>query len=393
MLLLEYQAKELLARFAIPVPVGRITNNADDAERFARRLGFERFTVKAQVYAGDRSAGGGIRAAASPAGVRATTEQLLSQPLVTPQTGPEGERPRWVYIEQTIDSIQLLYAAIVLDRTRGELQLWTSAAGGAGIEARAAATPSLMIATPLQLGAGEAVGDFEGAAARTGLSGAVAERAAKLFAAMGRLAASLDATLVEINPLALSAAGDLVALDAKIDIDDNALIRQPALAALRAAVQVEQGDAQELAADRHQLNYQRMKGDIGVVVNGAGLALATLDLLIEAGGQPANFMDIRTTASSLDVAYGFELVLSNPQVKAVLVNVHGGGMQRCDTIAEGVGVAVRRAGRQLPMVVRLAGNNADFALVRLKSFGLSFEAMDDMAQAAQRAVMLARAGR
>ena len=204
------------------------------------------------------------------------------------------------------------------------------------------------------------------------------------------IAATLDATLVEINPLAMMADGRLVALDAKMTVDDNALIRHLALAALRAATQLEEGDPEALAADRHHLNYQRMDGDIGVCVNGAGLSLATLDMIVENGGRPANFMDIRTTASSLDVAYGFDLILANPKVRAVLVNVHGGGMQRCDTIAEGVGIALRRNGRHVPIVVRLAGNNADFARVRLSSYGISFDEGADMADAVRRTMEKSR---
>lgn len=211
-----------------------------------------------------------------------------------------------------------------------------------------------------------------------------------MFARLGRIAATLDATLVEINPLALTDDDRLVALDAKVTIDDNAMLRHPAFATMRAAFQMESGDPEELGADEHQLNYQRLDGDIGLVANGAGLALATLDMITDAGGRAANFMDIRTTASSLDVAYGLELLLASPRVKAILVNVHGGGMQRCDTIAEAIGVAMRRAKISKPLVVRMAGNNAEFARMRLQSYGIRFEEGADMGDAVKRAVALAR---
>jgi succinyl-CoA synthetase beta subunit len=391
--LLEFQAKELLTRFGVAVPRGRVADSPADAQRIASRLGFARFAVKAQVFAGNRAAAGGVLFAASPEGVRATAEMLLGRSLVTTQTGPKGEPVRWIYIEEAIEALRSLYVSVLLDRDAGEFVLLASEAGGIDLESRAALDPELIVRERLVLARDGAEGDFLGTAERIGLKGAAAAAAARLFADLARLAATLDATLVEVNPLALTADGRLVALDAKLAIDDSALFRHPALAALRAAIQVEEGDPQELAADRHQLNYQKMDGTLGVVVNGAGLALATLDMIVEAGGRPSNFMDIRTTASSIDVAYGFELILANPNVGVVLLNVHGGGMQRCDTIAEGVGIAIRRTGRSLPLVVRLAGNNAEFARTRLQSYGIRFEEGADMHDAVARAVALSRGGR
>ncbi len=196
----------------------------------------------------------------------------------------------------------------------------------------------------------------------------------------------LDATLVEINPLAVTADGRYIAVDAKMTIDDNALFRHPEIGAWRDTVMQEDGDPGELASDRHNINYIGMDGDIGLVVNGAGLALATLDMLKAAGGRPANFMDVRTTATSLDVAFGFDLLLANPALRAVLLNVHGGGMQRCDTIVEGMAISMRRSGRRLPLVVRLAGNNAEFARDRLKTFGIQYIEGATIAEAVERVV-------
>ncbi len=392
MQLLEFQAKELLARFGIEVPRGRICGSADEAGTIARRLGFERFAVKAQIRAGDRRAAGGIRFAVSPDGLKATAELLIGKPLVTPQTGAAGEMVRWVLVEEALQPAKLIFAAVAVDRDAGMLRLIASQEGGEGIEAMAAATPGIVHTADVRPGAGAAECDVAGLAAALGLPGEMTEPVGLALERLVQAAVALDCTLLEINPLAVMPDGRTLALDAKMTIDDNALVRHPGLAALRSATQVEDGDPEELAADRHHLNYQRMTGNIGVVANGAGLALATLDMVRDAGGNPANFMDIRTTASSLDVAYGFDLLLSNPAVAAVLVNVHGGGMQRCDTIAEGVGIAMRRNPRSVPLIVRMAGNNADFARVRLGSYGVGYSEAGDMGEAVRRAVAAAEAG-
>lgn len=386
----EFQAKELLTRFAVPVPAGRIADSAADAERNARRLGFSRFAVKAQVRSTDRLEAGGVRFSVSPEGVGETARLLLGMRFSRAGAVGSPERVRWVLVEEAVAAVRLLYAAVYLDRAAGRLMLLASAAGGAAIEARAAVDASLIRRSPLTIVGHEAIGDFAGMAAELGLEGETARKAAAIFRQMATLAVTLDATQVEINPLAVTWDGDLVALDAKITIDDNALIRHPQLAAFSAAVEAEEGDPVVLGADRHHINYQLMDGDIGVVVNGAGLALATLDCIVDAGGRPANFMDVRTTASSLDVAYGMDLILANTKVNAILVNVHGGGMQACDTIAEGVGVAMRRSSRRVPLVVRMAGNNAAFAARVLDNNGVPYASAGRIAEAAQLAVAAAR---
>ncbi|PPD31040.1 MAG: succinyl-CoA synthetase subunit beta [Hyphomicrobium sp.] len=386
----EFQAKELLASHDIAIPRGRVADNGADAERIARRFTSDRYVVKAQVLSGDREGAGGVCFADTPQSVRQTADGMIGRVLVTPQTGPRGEKVRWVYIEEAVHCKRQLYAAVSLDRASGMLILLSSGSGGSDLEARSKTDHNLIKRRPLRLDKSGAVGDFEGLAKDIGLSGSAAAEAAQLFARLGRIAATLDATLVEINPLALTDDDRLVALDAKVTIDDNAMLRHPAFATMRAAFQMESGDPEELGADEHQLNYQRLDGDIGLVANGAGLALATLDMITDAGGRAANFMDIRTTASSLDVAYGLELLLASQRVKAILVNVHGGGMQRCDTIAEAIGVAMRRAKITKPLVVRMAGNNAEFARMRLQSYGIRFEEGADMSDAVKRAVALAR---
>ncbi len=386
--LYEFQAKELISRFGIEIPRGRVAASAEDAERLARRLAFRRFAIKAQIHGGGRGAAGGIRFADTPEEARRITGELMSRPLVTSQTRASGEKVRWVYVEEAFAIVREIYAAVVVDRAAGQLVLLVSPEGGEDIEEREAKEPGLIKRFPLDATVSPPVGDFAAAAAAIGLSGEPAQKAIAVFSGMARLAGELDAMLVEVNPLALTDDNRIMALDAKLTVDDNALFRHPALAALRSQIQVEEGDPKELAADRHQINYQKMDGTIGVVVNGAGLALATLDMLIDAGGRPANFMDIRTTATSLDIAYGIEVILESPLTKAILINVHGGGMQRCDDVAEGVAVAVRRSKRNIPFVVRFAGNNAEFARVRLKSSGIEFVEATDMADAVAKVVAL-----
>lgn len=378
----EFQAKELLDRFGIPVPRGRIAASAIEAGSVARRLGLERCVVKAQVLAGDRAAHGGVRFAAGPEEAARSASELIGRPLVTTQTGPAGQTVHWVYVEEEVAHARALYCAVIVDRTTGGLALITRDLDGAD-PGRALVAHDAGTMTGLTLSESGVLGDFEGAAASLGLAPSHTALLAKRLAQLAEAAVALDAIQVEISPLVLTHDGDLVALDAKLIIDDNALFRHPELGALRELSEPEGDDLAELAAQRHQINYLRLDGDIGVVVNGAGLALATLDLLHDAGGRPANFMDIRTTATSLDIAYAFELIAANPRVRAVLVNVHGGGMQRCDTIADGIGIAVRRKGCAVPVVVRLAGNNADFASSRLKSYGVPIIETADMWEAAR----------
>lgn len=380
----EFQAKELLTRFGIMIPRGRLAASGAEAASVARRLNVREFVVKAQIQAGERAAGGGIRFATSPDEVGTIAAEIIGRRLMTNQTGPAGEEVRWVYIEEAVPVVRSFYCAAVVDRSRGQLILVTrdrdderSAGCGDG---------SVL---PLEIVGSTARGDFDRAASPFGFEPVQRSLFAKRLSQIAEAAVSLDAILVEISPLALTPSGNFVALDAKVTIDDHALFRHPDIAALQDVNEGEDNDSVMLAADRHQINYLKLDGDIGVVVNGAGLALATLDLLHQAGGRAANFMDIRTTATSLDIAYAFGLIATNPQVRSVLVNVHGGGMQRCDTIADGIGIAFRRFGCSVPIVVRLAGNNAEFAATRLKSYGVSVVETADMWQAVNTAVQLA----
>jgi succinyl-CoA synthetase beta subunit len=315
---------------------------------------------------------------------------MLGRKLVTAQTGPAGRVVKRVYVETGLQSRLDLSLAVMVDRSSGEVVALGSRQGGDDIEERASRGEVRIEKLGLGTGAAPdpaARADF---AARLGLDGATAAAFAEIVGNLARAFVELDASLIEINPLAVVGDGDLVAFDAKMVIDDNALFRQPDMAALR---DEDETDPVELQAQRHQLNYVRLDGDIGLVVNGAGLGLATLDLVREAQGRPANFMDIRTTATSLHIAYGFGLLLDNPAIKAILVNIHGGGMQPCDTVAEGLGIAHRKSGRSVPIIVRLAGNNAAFARSRFVNFGCPIIECPDMGSAAQRAVAVARHGR
>lgn len=386
----EFQAKELLSRFGVPVPRGRITDNGSDAVRIAERLGFSRFVVKAQIQATDRLAHGGVRFSISPQGVGETVRHLLETPFTRSGDPSSVERVRWVLIEEALAPMQLLYAAVFLDAAQGALTMMVSPAGGAAIERRTVADPSLLKSSRLRVEGDRAIGDFSGLADGLGLGEAATQAAAQILEKMANMAVSLDATQVEINPLALTWEGRFVALDAKVRIDDNALFRHPAFAALSTATEIEEGDPVALGAERHHINYQRLDGDVGLVVNGAGLALATIDSVVDVGGRPANFMDVRTTATSLDVSYGMELIVSNAAVRSILVNVHGGGMQRCDTIAEGLGVAIRKVARHPPLVIRMAGNNAVYAHTVLANNGVAYQVADQMADAARLAVTAAR---
>jgi len=386
----EFQAKSLLADYGLPCPKGAVAITAPEAESIARDLGVAPLAVKAQIHAGERGAAGGVRMAHGPAMVRSAAEALLGKKLVTAQTGEDGLTVRRVYVEAVTSSVKQIYLALVVEPALGGFALLGAAQGGEEIERREREGRLVRERMTLSVGAEPdptELGAFLGA---IGLEGAAQAKAATLVAGLRRAFIELDASLIEINPLAVTADGDLFALDVKMTLDDNALFRHRDLASLR---DEDDDDRVKLTSQRDQLNFVQLDGDIGLVSNGAGLGLATLDMVKAAGGRPANFMDIRTTATSLDIAHGFALLLDNPAIKTLLVNVHGGGMQSCDTIAEGLGVALRRSGRSLPVVVRLAGLNAEFARTRFKNFGCAVIEEPDMASAAQRAVTVAASGR
>ncbi len=384
----EFQAKGLLSRYALECPQGHVAATPEEAERAATSLGSSNLFVKAQIHAGSRFKAGGVRKVRSPAEAKAAARELLGQKLVTQQTGPGGQTVRSVLVEAGVEGGQELYLAMIVDGSSGALMVM-GGDGGTDVEERTGnglpSLKALLLGTSGEMHPGE-IADFCKA---LGLSGAAAENCVGVIRNMHRAFIELDASLIEINPLLVTAGGGLVVADAKVMLDDNAMFRHPDLAALRDQSDV---DAVELKAQQHQINFVQLTGDVGIVANGAGLGLATLDLVRAAGGVPANFMDIRTTAKSLDIAQGISLVLDNPRAKVLLINVYGGGMQPCDTIVEGLGIAVRRKGKSLPIVLRLTGNNEELARLRLISFNLQAVECGDMWQAATRAVAIA-AGR
>ena len=385
----EFQAKRLLGDYGLTAPRGFVALTPDEAEAVARDIGAPKIAVKAQILAGERLAAGGVKIVHGPAMARQAAADLIGKRLVTAQTDEGGETVRRVYVEEAVASDRAIHLALLIDPSVGGLVAIGAEDGGEGVEERArrGVLKQDSVALPLTGPADpEALGAFLG---KIGLKDAEIDAGRDLVEGLRRAFVELDATLIEINPLAVTAAGELKALDVKMTLDDNALFRHPELASLR---DEDEAARTKLSAHRDQLNFVQLDGDIGLVSNGAGLGLATLDMVMAAGGKPANFMDVRTTARSLDIAHGFTLLLDNPKIRTLLINVHGGGMQSCDTIAEGLGIALRRSGRKLPIVIRLAGQNAEFARSRLVNFGCSVIEARDMGEAATRAVSVA-AGR
>jgi succinyl-CoA synthetase beta subunit len=375
----EFQAKTVLSDYGIRCPKGRVAVTADEAEAVARDAATNRIFIKAQILAGARAPAGGVRDVGSPSEARAAAQALLGQRIVTEQTGAAGHVVHRVLVETGVPSTKELYLAMKVDGVSGTLVLIGESSGVENRQTRQELRFD-SAGRPQQ-------GDVASFCRGLGLDGRTADRCAETVANMRRAFVDIDASLIEMSPLAVTASDDLVALDAKVVLDDNALFRHRELAELRDKDEI--GDV-ELEAQRHQINFVQMDGDIGVVGNGAGLGLATLDMVRDAGGRPANFMDIRTTAKSLDIAQGIGLVLDNPSAKVLLVNVYGGGMQPCDTIIEGLGIAVRRKGRVLPIVMRLTGNNEDLARLRLANFNLPVTECADMWQAVTQAVARAQ---
>jgi succinyl-CoA synthetase beta subunit len=383
----EFQAKRVLSRYSIAVPEGLIATTADEAEAAAMRLGPGIVFVKAQSLAGDRAAADAVRPAQSAALVKAAAKELLGRKLVTSQTGPSGQIIKKVLVERGVHAVSEFYLALSVDTASAAITVTAGRGGGIGIEPRFATTSVELAKLQLGIRGERRAGDIAALCRQIGLPDEAAENLRAIIERLHRALIELDASLIEINPLILTEAGELIAVDAKLALDDNAAFRHPELLEL---CEEAEADQIELKAQRHQINFIQMDGDVGTVVNGAGLGLATLDMIRAAGGAPANFMDIRTTAKSLDIAQGIALVLDNPRAKVLLVNIFGGGMQPCDTVVEGLGVAFRRHKRRLLVVLRIAGNNEDLARLRLANFDLPKTECTDMWQAVTRAVATAQ---
>ena len=382
----EYQAKLLLADYGVAVPEGRVAGSTDEAAVAAEALGGKLWVVKAQVHAGGRGKAGGVRLARDAGSVRAAAAAMLGTRLVTKQTGAAGLPVERVYVEVGSEIERELYLSLTLNRERGRIAVVASQAGGMEIEEVAARTPEQILSVNVHPVAGLQPFQCKQLAFGLGLSGKQVQQFEAIALALYRLYLACDASLIEINPLIVTRGGTLMALDAKIDIEANALFRQKNLAALR---DIGQEDPMERRASEHDLNYVSLDGDIACMVNGAGLAMATMDLIKLHGGEPANFLDVGGGATSERVTAAFQLILSNRQVRAILVNIFG-GIVRCDLIADGIINAVEHVGVSVPVVVRLEGTNAAAARERLASSALAIIAASDLTDAARKVVAQAR---
>lgn len=386
MLLSEYRSKEILRQYGVEVPPARLARTPDEAEAACAGLSARKYVVKAQIAAGGRGLAGGVRFAATPSMVRDEAARLLGSRLVTAQTDAQGEQVEEVSVEAAFELRRQVFLAIALDPESGQPMLLASAEGGVTFEERvrmdASAVQSLLLTDAVEADPAPLM------AFLTGIGAAGPVPAATVLS-MRHAFVENDMTLLEVNPFAEVADGRWIAIDAKIVLDRNALFRHPEFEIFAAA---ERLSPAETEAQRANINLVPIGGDIGVVVNGAGLGLATNDMLVDAGGRPANFMDIRTTATSFDIARGVELLLAQPQVRALLLNVHGGGMTVCDTVAEGVAFAYARAARKLPVAVCLGGQNAEWGLRILTDRKVPVTVFADMKAAAKGAVQLAAGG-
>ncbi len=384
----EYQAKELFRRYGVPVPAGQVAATPAAAVKAAKALGGSIWVVKAQVHAGGRGKAGGVKVCKTLDEVAAATTALIGQRLVTKQTGPEGLPIHQVYVEVGSKIERDLYMSLLLNRDRSRLAFVASADGGMDIEEVAEHTPERILKVELHPSVGVSGYQCRELAFGLGLAGTQVAAFEKVMRGMLALYLAHDAALIEINPLIVTADGDVLALDGKINIDPNAVYRQPEIAKYRDTTQE---DAREVEASKYDLNYVSLDGDIACMVNGAGLAMATMDLIKLHGGHPANFLDVGGGATKERVTAAFQLILSNPNVQAILVNIFG-GIVRCDIIAEGIVAAVKTVGVQIPVIVRLEGTNAELARAQLAASGLAITAASDLTDAATKAVRLA-AGR
>jgi succinyl-CoA synthetase beta subunit len=383
----EYQAKALLAQYRVPVPRGEVAFTAEEAERAAQKIGGS-VVVKAQIHAGGRGKGGGVKVAKDAAEARQIAGKMLGMTLVTHQTGPEGRVVERLLVEETLPIERELYLGIVLDRVQGKPVFMASAAGGMEIEEVAAKTPELILKEPLD-GSGLAPFQARKLAYGMGIPAGSVNGAAAAMTALAKAYQATDASLAEINPFILTRDGQVYALDAKINFDDNALFRHKDLVELR---DTNEEDPLEVEASKYGLNYIKLDGTVGCMVNGAGLAMATMDIIKYAGGSPANFLDVGGGASAEQVKNAFRILLSDKNVQAVLINIFG-GILRCDTLANGVVAAARDLHVQVPIVVRMEGTNVERGRQILLESGLNFTVGSDMRDAAEKVVGLATPGR
>ncbi|HEX6978767.1 MAG TPA: ADP-forming succinate--CoA ligase subunit beta [Alphaproteobacteria bacterium] len=387
----EYQAKSLLARYGVAMPKGGVAYTPDEAEQVARDLGGSVWVVKAQIHAGGRGAGrfkedpqgkGGVRVVKSLAEVKANAAAMIGKTLVTKQTGAKGKEVKRVYVEEGCDIKRELYLGMLIDRATSRITIIASTEGGMEIEEVAAKHPEKILKVAIDPTTGLQPFHARKIAFGLGLEGKQVGSAVKFVTAMYQAFVGLDCSIVEINPLVVTGAGDVLALDAKINFDDNALFRHKDIEELR---DPDEEDPMELEAAKHSLSYVKLDGNIGCMVNGAGLAMATMDIIKLYGGEPANFLDVGGGATRERVTTAFKLILSDPNVEGILVNIFG-GIMRCDVIAEGVVAAAREVALNVPLVVRLEGTNVELGKKVLKQSGLKIISADNLADAAEKIV-------
>ncbi len=379
----EYQAKQVLARFGVRIPRGELAKTPAEAREIAGRLG-SRVVLKAQIHAGGRGKGGGIRLAGSPAEAERLAGEMIGMTLVTPQTGPEGRVVQRLLVEEALDIRRELYLGLVIDRAAEAAVIMASTEGGVEIEKVAAEKPEAIFKEYVHPATGLRAFQARSLAFRLGLEGETHKQAVNFIVALAGAFEATDASLAEINPLLVTRQGDVLALDAKMNFDDNALPRHPDLRAMR---DLAEESPLEVEASRFNLNYIKLDGNVGCMVNGAGLAMATMDIVQYAGGRPANFLDVGGGVSEEAVANAFRILVSDPDVKGALINIFG-GIVRCDLIANGVVKSARALGTRIPVVIRLEGTNVDQGKAILQSSGLAFHPADSMKEAADRIVAL-----
>jgi succinyl-CoA synthetase beta subunit len=382
----EYQAKDLLRKYGVTTPRGIPSFSVDEAVKAANELGGKVWVVKAQIHAGGRGKGGGVKVVKSIDEVREWSGKILGMQLKTHQTGPQGQKVRRLLIEEGADIKKELYVGMVVDRGSQRVALMASSEGGMDIEEVAAKTPEKIHTVHIDPGTGLKDSEADDVARKIGVPEAALPQSRKILQALYKAFDELDCSLAEINPLILTGDGRVIALDAKMDIDNNALFRHPDLVAMR---DLDEEDPAEIEASKYDLNYIQLEGDIGCLVNGAGLAMATMDIIKLYGGAPANFLDVGGGATTEKVTEAFKIMLRNPQLKAILVNIFG-GIMKCDVIAQGVVAAAKQVSLRVPLVVRLEGTNVELGKKILAESGLPIISGSNMADAAQKVVAAAR---
>ena len=378
----EYQAKELLKKFGVVVPKGGVAFTPDEAVKVAEGLGGPVWVVKSQIHAGGRGKGGGVKVVKSLDDVRAEATRMLGMTLVTNQTGPAGKEVGRVYVEDGCDIARELYLSLLVDRATSRVTVISSTEGGMDIEEVAEATPEKILTVTIDPVTGMSGHHARKIAFGLGLEGKQVSSAVKFLLAMYKAFIDLDASMVEINPMVVTGAGEIIALDAKMNFDDNALYRHPEIEAMR---DESEEDPAELEAGKYELNYVKLDGNIGCMVNGAGLAMATMDIIKLYGGEPANFLDVGGGATKERVTAAFKIILSDKNVEGILVNIFG-GIMRCDVIAEGVVAAAKEVSLHVPLVVRLEGTNVELGRKILADSGLPIQSGENLADGASKIV-------